>query len=60
MIKGLIRFVLGLALGAVLGYVFQPTISEKVEGTKVENAIETVSEVSNVALQNKLASTKAE
>lgn len=60
MIGKLIRFVLVLALGAVIGYVLHPTISEKLEGTKVEEAVEAVSEVSNEALQNKLDSTKAE
>jgi len=56
----LIRFVLVLALGAVIGYVLHPTISQKLEGTKVEKAINATSEVANEALQNKLDSTATE
>ena len=45
--KSLIRFVLVLALGAVIGYVLHPTISERLEGTKMEKVAETLTEVAN-------------
>ena len=52
--KAIIRFVLVLALGAVIGYVLHPTISQKLEGTKVEKAVNATSEVANEALQEAL------
>jgi len=60
MIKRLIRFVLVLALGIAIGYILHPTIEEKLDGTKVEQAVDATSEVANEALQNKLDSTATE
>jgi len=57
--KKLINFVLILALGAIIGYVLHPTISKKLEGTKVEKAVDAVSDVANEELQNKLDSANA-
>ena len=57
--KKILNFVLAVALGAIIGYVLHPTISKKLEGTKVEQAVEAVSDVSNEAVQNKLDSAEA-
>ena len=58
--RKLINFVLILALGMVVGYILHPTISKKLEGTKVEKAVEATSEVANEALQEKLDSVKTQ
>ena len=54
--RSIIRFVIALALGAIIGYVLHPTISKKLSGTKVEKAVNATSEVANEAVQNKLDS----
>lgn len=58
--KAIIRFVLVLALGIMLGYLLHPTISKKLEGTKVEKAVTATSEVANDFAQSKLDSVKTE
>jgi len=54
--KKLLQLVLVLILGIILGYLLHPTISKKLEGTKVEKAVNATSDVVNEAAQNKLDS----
>lgn len=58
--KTLIRLVLVLALGMILGYLLAPTIDSKVKGSKVETLANESSKALNEVVQNKLDTAKAE
>ena len=53
--KSLIRFVLILAVGMLLGYLLSPTIDGLVKGSKVENLANEGSKVLNETAQEQLA-----
>ena len=54
--KAIIRFILTLAVGILIGYLLAPTIDGLIDGTKAEKAVDATAEVANEALQNKIDS----
>lgn len=57
--KAIIRLVLVFVLGVVVGYILHPTISKKLEGTKVEKVFNATTDVANEAAQRGLDSLEA-
>jgi hypothetical protein len=60
MIKGLIRFALILALGAVIGYLSHDSIAEKIQGTKIEETANAAEKATNDFIEEKTDSTTTE
>jgi len=60
MMKTIFRFVLTLTIGMLLGYLLHPTISKKLEGTKVEGAVKVTAGIANEFAQSKLDLTTTE
>jgi len=53
--KGIIRFLLVLALGAVIGYLAHDAVAEKIEGTKIEETANAAEKATNEFIDEQTA-----